>query len=415
MAYELKYQDLLGEPTLKDEEDTTTLAAIPEAAPATGDATPAAPAPAAPAGGDSGGKFVNFDRYLAANQSDAAALGGKIADDVGTQAATAQTNVTDSGEKFRQGLQDMEDATPNKPPRPPAGQPGATTAAGTNTVPAPPPPRPPAPAPRGETRIGGVTADELGLTDWRSKPEYEGLSGGITAAATRVRNLGDAGGRQELVRGQVAKDNVGKNYTAGQNRFDTALVGGAAGDKLEGVRSKYGNLEQWLNSYGTQLGRQTDFTRQYVDQAADRYNQAEQAQMAARDAANAERQRLAAEETARAAAEAAKYQKPQSFADYRKNRALDYVRASGNTFDPVSWITNAAGERSPIDWATGAMESAFGIPEDQRSNRTREFQEGDEDVYNSMTADELAYLEGLRTPQLQRAWIEARRKQLRGE
>lgn len=106
--------------------------------------------------------------------------------------------------------------------------------------------------------------------------KYASYGDGRTVAAEAQRDASlatDQYGRQSLLQNQYGK---GGGYSLGQQRLDSALVGAAGGDKLDGAKAQWGGLlGKFDSAYGAANARIANVTaenarvaKQYADAAA---------------------------------------------------------------------------------------------------------------------------------------------------
>lgn len=81
------------------------------------------------------------------------------------------------------------------------------------------------------------------------RPEYGDLTLGAEKSDSAVKNLGDQTGRKALISKTFGLDSG--DYSSGEGKYDSFLVGAAGGDLIKGAQDKYGGL-------GAKLGLMND-------------------------------------------------------------------------------------------------------------------------------------------------------------
>lgn len=152
--------------------------------------------------------FVNLSDWAAANADGTRRLADELAGGVASQGQAAQANLDglnqDFWERVRGGTQRFDDE-------------------GLNSALA-------------SQRAGAQYAGPNGLYD---VPGYETAMASAQGAGRNANLLSDYYGRQALLDDKYGQDG---NYSTGQRLLDSALVGGAAGNRFADLKSQWGGL-----------------------------------------------------------------------------------------------------------------------------------------------------------------------------
>jgi hypothetical protein len=179
--------------------------------------------------GANSGRFVNFDRYLAANQSGAQQSANAVSETVGKQAKKAEQAV---------GIANRTQ--------------GERIATNTATVPTVGSYYNPL-SKKQQSVVGAPTDSQLqSLAGFQYRDpgsivntgEYANAVAAVADAKPAVDATGTQAGLQTLLQDQNGSNG---NYTAGTNRLDAALTGAAGAGQFAELRSKFGGLEKMLS------------------------------------------------------------------------------------------------------------------------------------------------------------------------
>ena len=178
---------------LDPEEAERGRAGAPAAAGAAGGAPPA---PAGAASSGAGGKFVNFDRMLAANRSGAEGMANTLEANVNRQGGEAQRGIKDLAHDQKYAFESS----------------GATGQAPKNLY----------------------NPQEAG---------YSAIRKGVDATARDAKLAQSQGGREALLKKEHGQQG---GYTPGMARLDSALVGGVSGTRFQDNAKRWAGLDAQL-------------------------------------------------------------------------------------------------------------------------------------------------------------------------
>jgi hypothetical protein len=182
---------------------------------------------AAPKDQKSSGQYANIQSYLDANKDQADTMGTQISSNIENKGSEAKTAVEVFGAKAPK----VAEYDPN-------------------------------------AALGRVTSlNDQEKQDYRTQRQTGGYSGPQSIdqaegyadtqkkaqeAATLAKNAASETGQQQLLKDTFSRP----TYSAGQNKLDQVLLQGSAGSKqaLQGVASKYGNLDQLFNDAQNNFG-----------------------------------------------------------------------------------------------------------------------------------------------------------------
>jgi hypothetical protein len=245
---------------------------------------------------------------------------------------------------------------------------------------------------------------------------YKGLLGDYEGAQRQLSGLQD----DAHIQGALDETNKGP-YIEGGNRLDAALIGQAGRPDFANLEQKYAGLGGELGAANKASFAQGDASRAAAEANAkesqgllDQYLGRQSADQQAEDASQAKSDSIVS----------GAQQHAQNVHDF------DYAMNSGTVFDkfrnglhqvarflsPVDAGFHAAGQKAPVEYGTDYLGSAFGADQKDKfnyGNKSDVWSAGDEDVFAGMTPADWTEFNAL-GPNEQRAWIEARKKKLKG-
>jgi hypothetical protein len=385
-------------------------------------ASPASP-PSSGVAGDSGSDFVNFDQYWNANQGvaerNANAVGSGV-EGAATGAVGALGDLSNTfGADVSQGTgkgpvagsvvqtamggnvltvpangtstTTTSQTTPTTPA--PRTGPNKTSSLDKNSPATPRPPAPDVPPPATLTRgdlLTGSQQQYTGPTDIRNASGYDALTGKITDASSQVSALGSKDGLGALLAKNYGSSPVG----SGGNELDSILTNRAGRSRFDDIGRNYGDLDTRLEKAGTDSDALVKKAQGDTETAAGTYK-------SLLDQFDEKAPKTAAETGAAPAPTAPTGPvSGKSFKDYNTgNEAAHTVRDIGRVLNPIGWLMNAAGMKSPEDVMTPQYEEQFGHPIGNASavqfdrRMPGSTPEQQEKVYNSLSTEEIASLE----------------------
>jgi hypothetical protein len=387
--------------------------------------------------GDSGSDFVNFDRYWNANQGAAENTANTVAGGVEGAANDAATGLSDLSSQFGANVKAGTGSGPQngsvvqtamggnvltvggkrwetpdasapatatsttsqsertltgggRSSADPFGQPATARPTDPNAITNPSPT--PTPAPPVLTRADLLKGSEqkytgpLGLQD---DPGFDAVTGKITDAASQVGALGNKDKLGALLSKNYGSAPVG----SGGNELDSLLTNRAGRGRFDAIQKGYGDLED-------RVGRAVSAGDNQVKTAQDDTTDAAGQYQGLLDQFDAAAPKTAAETGAAPPPSATGPKSGKSFKDYNTgNEAAHTVRDIGRVLNPIGWLMNAAGMKSPEDYMTPQYEEQFGHPIGNSSavqfdrRMPGSTPEQQEKVYNSLSNEEVAALE----------------------
>lgn len=390
-----------------------------------------APAPAAPVGGVGGAppvapgtpgaapavrpasRWANFSQVFAANQGGAQQAGNALADSVQKQGQQAQAGLGALQGDFGKAV--------GAGGTMPVAQGALTTPIPTRTAPPPPVSTVPAPAVRQlpqqtqaepgapvarNAKTGVATIDRTptkGSLEADAAQKYTGpnsladqkgfgeLVGQTDRAQQAANQLGSGAGRQALLQRQVGAN---QGYSRGQSRLDSALLGAASGDRFGALRRQFGGLSKGLTDAAAAsqglAGQARANAERYAGAAQGKLDEAERLKNAA--PLNKPYAPPAPPDT----------RKDKSYEDYLTMGAQEIIKTVGKHLSPIDLMLDIAnGGKTVIDARTKSYEGGSGASDSASAKAALnafKLLKGDDvarKVYDSMTAEELADLEGM--------------------
>lgn len=175
----------------------------------------------------SSGNYANIQSYLSANKDQGDQMGQKIATDVGNKAQDATQKINDFSSKAPNvAAYDPNEAYNNVT--------NLSTEQKSNY--------------QNEKATGGYSGPQTA----DGVDGYADTQKAATDASSAVKNAGNEYGQQQLLKDAYNRP----QYSAGENRLDQALLQNSDGSKqaLEGVTSKYKDLDNLFNTTATNVG-----------------------------------------------------------------------------------------------------------------------------------------------------------------
>lgn len=175
----------------------------------------------------SSGQYTNIQSYLDANKQQGDQMGGRIAGDVEAKASDAT-----------QKIQDFESKAPTVGAYDPNEALGRATELSD--------------AEKATYKKTRATGGYEGPSDISGMQGYQDVTKAGTEAAGLVKNIGTEQGQREVLKSTYQRP----SYSAGENNLDQAILQGSEGSrtKLEGLSSKYSNLNDMLGGATTKVG-----------------------------------------------------------------------------------------------------------------------------------------------------------------
>jgi hypothetical protein len=235
----------------------------------------------------------------------------------------------------------------------------------------------------------------------RAKAEYAGPD-----------SLAGTDGYEELLQETVAAQDLANNPLTGLGDTDRALLGAAGRPRMAELQQKYGGLTKELDAANVASKAEADSARKATDETADVYEE----MLALYEGRKGEEQAGEDRATQRSEdvmANAAKKSDNQTkFNEYIKSRSnvRNVLHEAAKKLSLSEYILNAAGEQGLTERLTNKLTPMSSTNKD---NVSWQWGDDDADVYGSMTDADWMEFAALSDAE-KRAWIEERKKKLRG-
>lgn len=229
----------------------------------------------------SGGDFIAFDRYFAANRDAANQAAGQLAGTAQRSAQAAQQGLQTAQNQFTQGLEGgMGQSATGVSVQGPTQMAMANRERRFGAVGAAPATNPAISIAEAQKRAQQTYTGPGSLADTQG---YGAAYDAAKKAQEQTQALGSVSGREAMLReaaggkGAGAAGTRAQGYTQGASRLDSALTGRAGGNRFRELRSQYGGLTRALDEANAESARQAQEASGATATAAGQYGQLAQA------------------------------------------------------------------------------------------------------------------------------------------